>query len=43
MVGTDQFVLNTILPGKFCKIQTEAWAFVTDKEIWKAVRGKTTP
>ena len=44
MVGADQFVLNTILPSKFSKLQIgEAWAIVTDKEIWKAMHSKTTP
>ena len=44
MVGADQFMLNTILPSKFSKLQTdEIWAIVTEKEIWKAVHGKTTP
>ena len=41
MVEAGQFVLNTIFPSKFSKLQTgEAWAIVTDKEIWKTVRGK---
>ena len=40
MVGADQFVLNTILPIKFSKLQaSEAWAIVSDKVIWKVVRG----
>ena len=42
MIGADQFVLSTIVPSKFSKLLTgEAWAIVIDKEIWKAMHGKT--